>query len=70
MPQRTQRGFLHGFAQGRVSVDGAGDVFQASPHFQRLAEGRGQLRNTGAHCLPTENQVVVTPRNNPHESAF
>ena len=34
MPQRTQRRFLHGFAQGRVRVDGAGDVFQAGAHFQ------------------------------------
>ena len=34
MPQRAQRRFLHGFTQGRVGVDGAGDVFQAGAHFQ------------------------------------
>jgi len=34
MPQRAQRSFLHRFAEGRVGVDGAGDVFQASAHFQ------------------------------------
>ena len=34
MPQRTHSGFLHGFTQGRVRVNGAGDVFQAGTHFQ------------------------------------
>ena len=29
VPQRPQRGFLYGFAEGRVGVDGARHVFQA-----------------------------------------
>ncbi len=30
--QRAQGGFLDRFAEGRMGVDGAGDVFQAGAH--------------------------------------
>ena len=33
MPQCAQGGFLHGFTQCRVGVNGAGNVFQAGAHF-------------------------------------
>ena len=61
MPQRTQRRFLHRFAQRRMGVDGAGDVFQSGAHFQALAECGRQLRYAHAHRLPADNQMIVTP---------
>ena len=33
MPQCAQGGFLHGFTQCRVGVNGACNVFQAGAHF-------------------------------------
>jgi hypothetical protein len=43
MPQCPQCRFLHCFAQRRVCVDGACNVFQRRAHFYRLAEGRAEF---------------------------
>ena len=46
----SQRRFLYRFAECRMRVDGAGNVFQPGAHFQALAERRRQFRH--AHtCL-------------------
>src|SRR5687768_2636300 len=51
MAKGFQCGFLQAFAAGRMSMDGAGDVFQPRPHFERQREGAGEFGDTRADRL-------------------
>ena len=68
MPQRPQRSLLHGLTQRGVRVNRAGHVFQRRARFQRVREGRAQLRHTGAHRLPADDAVVVAPGDDAHKA--
>ena len=58
MPQGPQRRLVEGFAQGRVDVDDAGDVFQHRAHFQHLGEAVGHFGDMLADGLDAEQAVV------------
>ena len=58
----TQRRFLYRFAERRMRVDGAGNVFQSGAHLQALTERRRQFRHSHADRLPADNHMIVTPR--------
>src|SRR5688572_21231411 len=68
--ERAQGSFLDGFAEGRVGVDGAADVFQAGAHLDRLGEGGGEFGHALADGLPANDQVVVAASDDAYEAVF
>jgi hypothetical protein len=67
-PQRRERGFVEGLAQGRVRVDGEGYVLETRAHFQRQRKGRRELRDPGADRVDSEHDMVVRAGCDAHEA--
>jgi hypothetical protein len=61
VPQRPQRRLLHRLTERGMCMNGAGYVFQTSPHLNRVRERRAQLGHARTDGLPADNAVVVTP---------
>jgi hypothetical protein len=54
MPQRAQRRFLHRFAQRRMGMDGAANVFQRAPISRLCANAVDNSETlTPTACQPT-----------------
>lgn len=49
--ERPERGFLQGFALGRVSMDCSGDVFKPRAHLDSEPERGGKFRNAAPNGL-------------------
>src|SRR5579872_549422 len=61
-------GFGEGFAEGRVGMDGAGDVVEHRPHFDRQREFAGQFGDVAADRLHPEHALVAAPRHDADEA--
>src|SRR5665213_1467506 len=68
--QGQKRRLAERFAQGRVDVDGAGDVLEQGAHRQRMRELAGELGDAAPDRLDAEHALVAPARDDADKPAI